>query len=141
VALFGLTASPDGTMLAFAPNTMPEGGQPQQRVLMIMPTSGGRPREVLRSSRLTIANAMSWTKDSRHLILTARAPGAADDEGQHQVYALPVEGGELKPLGLSMERIASRMVSADGQHIAFTAETRKQELWVIRNLLSEPAAR
>jgi Tol biopolymer transport system component len=94
-----------------------------------------------RSSRLFAANAMSWTKDSRHLILTASTPRAADDEREQQIYALPVDGGELKPLGLSMERTASRMVSADGQRIAFTAETRKQELWVIRNLLSEPAAR
>ena len=141
VGLFGLTASPDGKLLAFAPNTLPDGGQPQQRLLMIMPTSGGKPRELLRSSRLFATNAMSWTKDSRHLILTASTPRAADDEREQQIYALPVDGGELKPLGLSMERTASRMVSADGQRIAFTAETRKQELWVIRNLLSEPAAR
>ena len=38
-----------------------------------------------------------------------------------------------------MLEIATRMISADGRRLAFTNETRSPELWVIRNLLTEPA--
>jgi hypothetical protein len=84
---------------------------------------------------LSYGGAMVWTKDSRHLIVTGKCgPGDGD-----QLCAISTEGGELKPLGLNMQEISTRMISADGRRIAFTGATRKQELWVIRNLLSEPA--
>jgi hypothetical protein len=45
-------------------------------------------------------------------------------------------GGSPKPRGVTFEEIPSRMISADGRHIAFTGRTTKQELWLVRNLLT-----
>lgn len=109
--LFGLSASPDGTQLAFAVNL-----DYSHRAVMSIPTAGGSAREVRRfgydAAPLPLG-PMSWTKDGRHLVVTlAREPG------NQQVAALPLDGG-------------------DGRRIAFTGSTRKEVLWVIRNLLSE----
>jgi hypothetical protein len=74
---------------------------------------------------------MIWTKDGKHLIVTATCgPGGA------QLCAIPAEGGSLRPLGLGMLEITTRMISSDGRRLAFTHETRSPELWVIRNLLT-----
>jgi len=133
VGYYGLTVSPDGSRLAFAVNVA------DKRALMIMPADGGTPREIYRSGYdygfIFPQGAMTWAKDGRHLIVTAKC-GPGED---HRLCAIPTEGGELKPLGLRMQRIPTRMLSPDGRRIAFTGATQKQELWVIRNLLSELA--
>jgi Tol biopolymer transport system component len=133
-AFYGLTVSSDGSQLAFFGNSADDKG-----ALMVMPTDGGTPHEIYRAPVSLLGamgqGAMSWTRDGHHLVVTARCgPG----EGQY-LCAISREGGELKPLGRSMSEIPSRMISADGRRIAFTAKTFKEELWVIRNLLSEPA--
>jgi hypothetical protein len=133
VGFFGLTVSPDGSRLAFAVNVA------DKRALMIMPADGGTPREIYRSGSdygfIFPQGAMTWANDGRHLIVTAKC-GPGED---HRLCAIPTEGGELKPLGLRMQGIPTRMLSPDGRRVAFTGATRKQELWVIRNLLSELA--
>jgi len=131
--LFGLCISPDGTRLAFSVNV-----DYNQRAVMIIPAAGGAAREIRRSGYDALAplpqGAMSWTKDGRHLIVTVkRGPG---DE---QLAAIPTDGGEIRLLSLRMPTLSTRTVSADGRRLAFTGSTSKQELWVIRNLLSEPA--
>ena len=129
---FGLTVSSDGSRLAFQLNVAG-----RKRALMILPADGGTPREIYRLGvdGLSHNGAMSWTLDGRHLIVTGKCgPG-----GKEQLCAIATDGGELRPLGLAMQEISSRMISADGRRIAFTGATRKNELWVIRNLLPEPA--
>ena len=132
IGFFGLTVSPDGSRLAFSVNVPDD-----KRALMVMPASGGAPGEIHRTgyNGLSPAGAMIWTNDGRHLVVTAKC-GPGEDQ---QLCAIPTEGGELRPLGLRMQTISTRMISADGRRIAFTGATRKRELWVIRNLLPEPA--
>jgi Tol biopolymer transport system component len=131
--LFGLTASPDGRSLAFAVNTTGYG-----RTLMVMPTDGGHPREILHSSNtqsILPQGAMAWTSDSRYLVYSGRCdPGMGNDE--QQLCAIPVAGGTPQPLAIRMQAMPSRMVSADGRFVAFTGRTIDRELWAIRNLLA-----
>ena len=129
VGLFGLTVSSDGLKLAFSANVAD-----RKRALMVMPADGGSPREIYRTtgSDLSHNGAMIWTKDGKHLIVTARC-----GPGGPQLCAVPAEGGALRPLGLGMLEITTRMISSDGRRLALTHETRSPELWVIRNLLTE----
>jgi hypothetical protein len=103
---------------------------------MVMPANGGSPREIYRTTRddLSHNGAMIWTKEGKHLIVTARC-----GPGGHQLCAIPDEGGTLRPLGLGMLQITTRMISSDGRRLVLTHETRTPELWVIRNLLTETA--
>lgn len=131
IGFFGLTVSPDDSRLAFSVNVADN-----KRALMIMPADGGKPREIYRTGYdgLSPQGAMIWSKDGRHVVVTAKGPG--EDQ---QLCAISTEGGELKPLGLRMQQIQTRMISADSRRIAFTGATRKRELWVSRNLLPDPA--
>lgn len=102
---------------------------------MVMPADGGSPREIFRTSVYDLSHdgAMIWTKDGKHLIVTAKCGPAGS-----QLCAIPAQGGTLRPLGVGMLEITTRMISSDGRRLAFTHETRSPELWVIRNLLRGP---
>jgi Tol biopolymer transport system component len=131
--LFGLTASPDGKWLAFSVNTTG-----YRRTLMVISTDGGQPREVLHSTgfqSILPQGAMSWTSDSRHIVYTGRCEPGGDSSVQH-LCAIPVEGGTPRSVGIRMQAIPSRMISADGRFVAFTGRTIHRELWAIRNLLA-----
>jgi Tol biopolymer transport system component len=128
LGLFGLTVSADGAWLAFAINVGDD-----ERSVLVMPAAGGPAEEIFRSTIDAVSHdgAMIWTPDTTHLILS----GACGPGGSQQLCALPREGGRLRLVGMNMQRISSRMISADGRRIAFTGETSDPELWVIRGLL------
>ena len=114
---FGLTVSSDGSRLAFSVNMAD-----RKRALMVMPADGGSPREIYRTTvdDLSHDGAMIWTKDGKHLIVTARC-----GPGGPQLCAIPAEGGTLRPLGLGMlgnhdtddfvRRPSSRLYARDAQ--------------------------
>jgi Tol biopolymer transport system component len=136
--LFGLSVSPSGDRVAFTRN-VDEGCVDVKppalcRLLMIVSSDGRERREMLRSSRLFFQGPIGWTSDGRHLIVTLSGVG---DRSQH-LYAMAVDSGELKPLGLEMPQISSRVVSADGRRIAVTKEDSKNELRALRNILPAP---
>ena len=140
LGFFGLTISSEGSKLAFSVNvTDPNGnasGAQSTRSLFVMPANGGAPHEIhrMRISDLSHNGGMIWTKDGAHLIMTANC-----GPGGQQLCAIPAEGGTLRPLGLGISEITTRMISSDGRRLAFTQETRNPELWVIRNLLADTA--
>jgi dipeptidyl aminopeptidase/acylaminoacyl peptidase len=81
---------------------------------------------------------VTWTHDGRYLILTDMA-----DRAPWRLWAIPAEGGERRPLDITLttRNISSLSFSGDGQHITFTGSQRQQELWVIRNLPQLQASR
>ena len=130
VGLFGLVASPDGTSLAFSCNM-----ENAQRALFVLSTEGGVPRELYRTKFEGIRpKDIHWTSDSRTLVVIV----GNGDKGEI-LYAIPAAGGSPKPLGLSMEEIQTPAISPDGRRIVFGGRTTKEELWVVRNLLSDLA--
>jgi Tol biopolymer transport system component len=129
--LFGLSVSPDGSRIAFAPNVDNEGSA---RLLLIVPSSGGVPREVLRSDKLFAQGAFGWTPDGKHLVFSVQLP-----QTPQQLQAISIETGEIRPLGITMQEISSRMVSGDGRRIVFTGSTGSIEVRALRNILQPPA--
>jgi len=126
IGFFGLTLSADGKTLAFSANS--EAG----RRLLILPTTGAAVKEIYRGNfELPLPWGASWTRDGRYVI----AP--AGGKNKVQLLAFPVGGGEPRSLGVSMEQISSPSVAPDGRRILFTGARRKQELWVIRNLMPQ----
>ena len=130
--LFELAVSPDGTQIAFLVNVngVNVNGKPE-RQLTIVPTAGGQAREIYRGNYYEISpSACAWTHDGRYLLFRA----ADADSGRLQ--AVPVAGGNARPLDISMPGLRSPSVSPDGRRIAFTAGASREELWVVRNLLT-----
>ncbi len=128
VSFFGLAVSPDGARLSFMRNDL-EGGK---RTLLTISTDGGDPREMYRGAHnKPIPFAAVWTRDGRHLLF------ASNLDGRGQLWAIPADGGEPRPLDITMRQILYPAVSPDGRRVAFTGAQSKAELWVIDNLLAE----
>jgi Tol biopolymer transport system component len=126
-----LAVSPDGQRLAFVWTDE----QAKTTALMVLPTAGGEPRELLRAQEPETVSVPAWTPDSRHIFY------ARSVSGENQKFALwriSAEGGESQNLELSMEaRVPYGLsVHPDGKRIAFTAGTaRREEVWVLKNFL------
>jgi hypothetical protein len=121
--------SPKGDQLAFL---APAGGSGRLG-LFTLPVTGGVPHEIP-TGEGDIFNHVSedvvWTKDGRYVI----APGRTD------LLAVPVEGGTPKPLGITMGPMGYLSFTPDGGQLLFSGRTRKQEFWVMHNLMPQPQA-
>jgi Tol biopolymer transport system component len=130
--LFGLSLSPDGRTLAFLLSR-----EAAQRTLVTLSVQGGTPREVSGGGNQQFAIWRSvWTPDGRYLLFVGN-----DISMRSRVFAVAVDGGEPKPLDLTMKQIMSPDLSPDGEQLLFTGVESAPELWVIRNLLSNPDGR
>ena len=79
-----------------------------------------------------------WTRDGE-----AHVPVSEAQDGQQRtrVWAVPSDGGEARKLDLSTEGIGKMDLSPDGTQLVLTGTERKQELWIIKNLLPSQASR
>lgn len=121
--------SPDGKWLALL-------NREGKRVLRIMPTSGGDPREVYSfeqegSQIMTPA----WSADGRYIYFSKlqQVSGAMMD-----LYRVSVDGGEAQKIDLTMARFRHFSVHPDGQHFAFSsigASPQQSQVWVMENFL------
>ncbi|UCC82138.1 MAG: PD40 domain-containing protein [Gemmatimonadota bacterium] len=119
--------SPDGRQLAFA---VGGGGE---RSLMLMPATGGVPRELHRFQTEKNYNVfdITWSVDGRYLLYVRPWDGAVE------LWRVPGVGGEPEKLDLSANRISKIRFHPDGRRIAFEAGSRGAEIWVMENFLPE----
>ena len=126
VGFFGLAISPDGRRLAFMANV-----GPNQRNLITLSSDGGTPVILYRGGYDNPQPQTAvWTRDGKHILFKAE-----DGRQRTRVWAVPSEGGEPRKLDLSTESIGKMDLSPDGTQLVFTGTKRKQELWMIKNLL------
>lgn len=126
-----LAVSPDGRWVAFV--SAPEGST----ALLVLSTSGGEPRELLRVPEPEALTVPAWTSDSRHILY---ARGVSGDQRRFSVWRISAETGAADDLGLTIDaRVPYGLsVHPDGKRIAFTAGTeRRDEIWVLDNLVSK----
>jgi Tol biopolymer transport system component len=123
--------SPDGKWLALI-------NREAQRVIRIMPTAGGEPREIYRfeqDGNFVIAPA--WSHDGRYVFFSKRQK--PQGEGNiWDLYCVSAETGEAKKIDLSMVHFRNFSVHPDGQRIAFSsmgANPEQSQVWVMENFL------
>ena len=121
-----LALSPDGRNVALRANTN------GSAVLMVMPVSGGQPREVFRTHPWNLTRTgygLAWSSDGRYLYLSWRK----DNHSSPGLWRIPVEGGEPQDMGITME-VDTISVRPDGRGIAFNARPApRYEIWAIDN--------
>jgi Tol biopolymer transport system component len=118
-----LALSRDGQWLAFG----------DRRVLMVVPSSGGDPHELMRlqSGEEGSFSGLEWAGDGRHLLFSI-----GDAIGMTpELWRISVDGGKPEKTGLATQRWATLAVHPDGRQVAFTAGETKQEVWVMENVL------
>lgn len=120
--------SPDGRFLATIRRTTPE----RDSTVLLVPTSGGEPREVIRASapQVFTGNA-SWTPDSRALMVNTFWAGTE----RRETWLVPVDGGPPKSLALPGHSWGRIRVHPDGRRVAYHAGNLKTEVWVLENFL------
>jgi dipeptidyl aminopeptidase/acylaminoacyl peptidase len=124
--IWSVAVSPDGKQLAFLD---------QEGFIAVMPDAGGEVREVFRGPAW-VGNAtqpLAWTPDQRYLLFTREA---RPEETGAPLLRVPVSGGPVEQMGLSMPGIQYIGVQADGKRIYFSANS-PDEVWSLANLLTK----
>jgi Tol biopolymer transport system component len=121
--------TPDGKWLALL-------NREQKRVLRIMPTSGGDPREIYsyeQGGNFIITPA--WSADGLYIYFFKKQDLLGN---MWDLYRVSADGGEAQKINLSMAQFRHFSVHPDGQHIAFSSMGANPELsqvWVMENFL------
>lgn len=129
-----LTVSPDGTLLAFTVQ------RDKVKRVLILPAGGGAAREVIRTSAdLEVPNFanLSWTPDGKEIVFVKGHASVAggNARGAHlELWAVPLTGGQPRPLGLSAQGLSRVQVHPATHQIVFQSGIRSLEVWAIENL-------
>ncbi len=132
--------SADGRQLAL---TVPSEDQANNstpansNVLLVMPATGGRTRELFRVPAKEEITAVVWTPDGRELLF-CKVSGPLNME--EELWRIPADGGKPRALALDLtsKQLALLRFHPDGTRIAFTAGDYEEEIWVMENFLPEP---
>lgn len=111
-----------------------------ERIIRVVATAGGTPREVS-SGRFTFAsnapiNALAFSADGKYLFLPRKT--IPSEEPGWSLLRLPIEGGEPEEIGLKMLRFSNLSAHPDGQRILFASrgtEEKSTEIWAIEDFL------
>lgn len=130
----GLAASPDGDWLAIFTN---DPRTDKERRLLVIPSSGGTPREIRRFEQGTYTNP-DWTPDGKYILIGRNPTNTTAGEGNGILYRVPVQGGQPEEIALQRRFWDRVSVHPDGQRIAFCSQLNYDsdaDVWVIKNFL------
>lgn len=122
--LFYPTISPDGKRLALATKN----GQ-----VLVLPLTAAmmasEPEEVTIPAKGHL-RGLAWAVDGERLLMTI------GQEESETVWVVPFHGSQANELDLPKELRAPVCVHPDGDRLAFTVGSPKDEIWVVENILS-----
>jgi len=123
-----IALSPDGESLAFA---VGGGGE---RSIMLMPSTGGVPRELARFQTENDYNvfAVTWSTDGRYVFYVRPW------DGTRGLWRVPVSGGPPEEVELSGIWTGISF-HPDGRRLAFETRQTGAEIWVMENFLPDQA--
>jgi Tol biopolymer transport system component len=123
-----ITLSPDGKWLAFI-------NEQGRKVLRIIPTAGGEPREVHSYEHSNHIISPAWSADGGSIYL----PKLSDPKGNFwDLYRISLDGREVEKTEVGLLWIRSLSASPDGRSLAFQASGKslgEREVWVMENFL------
>jgi hypothetical protein len=109
--------SPDGKMLAISDQSQ----ENRQSLIYVVPIEGGAPRRVTQKSP---SYWHGWSPDGKTLVYCAQR------DGEYDIYAIPVEGGEEVRLTTAKGLDDGPEYSPDGRFIYFNSErTGLMQIW------------
>lgn len=122
--------SPDGKDVALKLFSRPPS-------IVIVPTAGGKPREIYRGPAALRFDGIAWSPDGRDLIFARLAEGG----GKTELWSVPARGGEPRKLGLAAAGLLSFDVHPDGKRLVYSVAGRSHhEIWALDNIKSSATA-
>jgi Tol biopolymer transport system component len=134
--------SPDGRQVAFNLWEHHRYSAPQV-ALMIVPTSGGEARDLVRMQH-SDAWSIGWSADSRSVFYSSRRITQNPDSSLSVDYTkmplmrVSAAGGAPVETGLAMDELDDVRAHPDGQRVSFTSGRGGTEVWVMENFLPGP---
>lgn len=128
--LLGLSVAPDGQHLAFHTSDPAT----QESIALVVPVSGGEPRELLRVQpphALFGNSSTAWTRDSRSIIFQKTLSVTGMDR---EYLLVPLARGQPRKVDIGM-RNGNLLIHPDGSHVAINAGANRFEVWVMENFL------
>ncbi|MFQ5927127.1 MAG: hypothetical protein ACE5MH_06805, partial [Terriglobia bacterium] len=135
--------SHDGQQLAFLLGEQTT----QSTALLVMPTMGGEPRELLRVQHpefISWPTGVAWTPYGRYLLFRRGSEATKQPADLRRIpvgadlWRIPAAGGEPRKVGRTMPGFLLGLhVHPAGQRIVFTGGSGKAEVWVLENFLPE----
>ena len=101
--------SPDGKWIAFTSDRCGRGATQ----IYIMPADGGEARQLTQEADSVRAGTPTWAPDGKSLIFVSTR------SKRHNLYSIPFEGGEVKPMSRMPGSNRFGVYSRDGKYIAF----------------------
>jgi Tol biopolymer transport system component len=131
--LAGGELSPDGRYVAVWRVDAHEATRPSSTpaTAVLIPTAGGEPRELLRSTPPTevFRIHLAWGPGGRSLLAQKNTAGGA------QLWSIPIDGGERRKLELNFSNAVGMRVHPDGRQVAYVDGENKNEVMVLENFL------
>jgi Tol biopolymer transport system component len=139
---FSLNLSPDGRFIATTYNDE----STKSSVALLIPVSGGEPRELLRVREpQVLLGTASWMPDGRAFVVNKVLKAG---ENERELWLVPVDGSQPRKIDVGTINVpgpaASPAVSVnpDGRRIAYaTGSPEKSEVWVLENFLPALSAK
>ena len=128
---FGMAVSPDGHRLAYTASS----GQKAVTLRVVELATPAGFREVFRCPPEESMDAHAWTRDGREVIVK-RVPRTPSRGNESSIWAVDVETGTARLLGLNFHGINQVRLSPDGRRLSFDGGWPTQEVWVLENFLS-----
>jgi len=121
--------SPDGTQLAISDNSQDtkssEGKPSHDSLVYVLPIAGGTPRQITKNAP---SYWHGWSPDGKTLAFVGQRNGEFD------IYAIPVMGGEEKRLTTAKGLDDGPEYSPDGQYIYFNSErSGHMQIWRMKS--------
>ena len=100
------------------------------RVLKVIESKGGEPRELYRMKSGDTFTSFDWKPETQEIFFSKGISGKPN-----QLWRVNAESGEPQRIDLSMRRLRELRFHPDGKRFAFSAGYIEAEVWVMENLL------
>jgi Tol biopolymer transport system component len=134
VRLNGLSVSPDGQQLAFTVMTGTGRRDSSSWALMVMPATGGEPREIRRVSDIPIRETV-WSADGKRLFFTSsvnRWDGDYPIEVGADIWTVALDGSDARRLGIGLSDEYHLDIHPNGRQLIWMEEDYRNEPWMLR---------
>ena len=124
----GMAVSPDSGRIAV---TLSDTSKAPWSAIVAVPTGGGPPQELLRTSAPEMLWTQTWDRDGQAVLVTRWNASKPFDAQRPQLWRVQSDTGSASPLPLALAGLSEVRLHPDGLRMAFTAGAPHSEFWMM----------